>query len=142
MQYSSLVLLLVCVDFLSEWNVPYWGTESSQNEGSSVKPWFCSPEVEGVGSGVHSLLLQFVKLGFQFLQFMFRLQSRDVADIESQGRTGIINWWCGDWQEGRGGRRRCIMYILPRKFAPKEANYASNILELLSSPSHFLKDIQ
>ena len=31
------------------------------------------------------------------------------------------------------------MYILPRKFDPKEANYTSNILELLSSPSHFFK---
>ena len=70
----------------------YWGAKSSQNERSSVKSRLCSPEVEGVGRGVHCLLLQFVKLRLQFLQFMFRLQSRDVAGIDSQGQTGMIIW--------------------------------------------------
>ena len=69
------------------------GRKSSQNEGSSVKSWLSSPKVESVGSGVQCLLLQFVKLWFQFLQFMFRLQSRDLADIDSQGQAGMIIWW-------------------------------------------------
>ena len=89
---TSLMFIGFCWLFIWMKRPVYWGAQSSQNERSSVKSWLCPPEVEGVGRGVQCLLLQFLKLGLQFLQFMFRLQSRDVADIDSQGQAGMIIW--------------------------------------------------